>query len=186
MITSINEFKKYLLNINETKKHVDVKSPDSFVLCDRLKGKKGIFDVGCETVTKARVYYNDKVYNEGDILAMVKKENETIEESKKILNRYKLNENCDMSKIDGLSQITSKEDVLKFFQFLHNDCNVSFHPDDLFTDYVDEMMEPFFSEDEATKLQEIMDKCFDYCEQNGCDIYEIGIESAKQSNMYGI
>ena len=66
---------------NEAKKSVEVSTPDAFELEDRLKGRKGIFSVGCVTTKKANVYYNDKIHNANDIKALVAKENETIKEN---------------------------------------------------------------------------------------------------------
>lgn len=64
---------------------------------------------------------------------------------------------------------------VKLFAFqLVNEESLSFHPDDDFYDYINlETREPVYSEEEVQFLNQLMEKCFDICEQFSVDIYEL-------------
>lgn len=69
------------------------------------------------------------------------------------------------------------EEVEDFFRYLVNDRKVNLNPDDNFVDYVNlETKEPTFSEYEVRLFNEMMDEAFDFCEDNGYDIYEIAYD----------
>ena len=72
--------------------------------------------------------------------------------------------------------ITSLEDVRKFFNWLHFDAHVIFHPDNRFEDYIDRQGNPSFTEPECKQLNHLMDQCFDVCMDEGVEIYGIGGE----------
>ncbi len=73
-------------------------------------------------------------------------------------------------------------DVKKFFTSLRDDHRLNFHADDAFADYVFigtgdiEESVPFYTKEEAAKLQKVLDKCFAVCESEGRDIHEISLE----------
>jgi len=73
-----------------------------------------------------------------------------------------------------INKINTIEDVKLFaFQLVNNE-NLSFHPDDDFKDYIDTVTGlPVFSKEEAERLNQLMDCCFDICERNGADIYDL-------------
>ena len=57
----------------------------------------------------------------------------------------------------------------------------AFHPDDPMTDYVRrDTGEPSFTQEEAQRLDHLMDEAFNFCNQQGLDIYELSLEICKQ------
>ena len=57
----------------------------------------------------------------------------------------------------------------------------AFHPDDSMTNYVRrDTGEPSYSQEEAERLDSLMDKAFDSCEQSGIDIFELSMEISKK------
>jgi hypothetical protein len=73
--------------------------------------------------------------------------------------------------------IKTIKDVTAFFQSLYDLYDVAFHPDDCFGDYVDNLGNPTFTDEEAIVLDETMEKCFFLCDKIGVDLYEIGCEA---------
>ena len=68
------------------------------------------------------------------------------------------------------------EDVKQFAKQLTAE-GLSFHPDDDFSDYVNlSTNEPSYSKEDADLRNERMNECFDVCEKEGVDIYEIMME----------
>ena len=73
-----------------------------------------------------------------------------------------------------ITQITNVEDVATFAQHLIHVEKLSVHPDDDFADYTTyETRLPFYTEKEAELRNQLMNQCFDVCEQNNIEIYEI-------------
>jgi hypothetical protein len=72
--------------------------------------------------------------------------------------------------------IDTIEDVRSFFQLLYDKYDLNFHPDDPFADYVNQKGERLFSDEEASQLDQVMEKCFEVCETVNVDIYQIGLE----------
>ena len=73
-----------------------------------------------------------------------------------------------------ITQITNVEDVANFAQHLIHVEKLSVHPDDDFTAYTNfETRLPFYTEKEAEDRNQLMNQCFDVCEQNNIEIYEI-------------
>ena len=65
-------------------------------------------------------------------------------------------------------------DVELFAFHLVNEENLSFHPDDDFADYINVVTkEATYSDEEVKLLNNLMGKCFDICEKNDVDIYEL-------------
>lgn len=57
----------------------------------------------------------------------------------------------------------------------------AFHPDDPMTDYVNrETGELSYTPEEADRLDKLMDKAVDFCNQQGLDIYELSMEICKE------
>jgi len=80
-----------------------------------------------------------------------------------------------------MKQITIKttKDVQHFFQFLYDEYDLDFHPDDSFHQYINRMGARLFTEEEADYLDIVMQSCFDVCELKGTMIYEV-LESVKR------
>lgn len=56
----------------------------------------------------------------------------------------------------------------------------AFHPDDPMTDFVRrDTGEPSYSQEEAERLDNLMNKAFGFCEQRGIDIYELSMKISK-------
>jgi len=75
-----------------------------------------------------------------------------------------------------IQKIDTIEDVKTFFrQLLVEDLN--FHPDTPFEDYINgETRQDTYTKCEATLRNELLDQCFDVCERQGEDIYELCME----------
>lgn len=75
-----------------------------------------------------------------------------------------------------ITEINNIEDVKTFFkQLLDEDLN--FHPDIPFEDYINcETRQDSYTAEEAATRNKLMDTCFEVCENNGVDIYELAIE----------
>ena len=73
-----------------------------------------------------------------------------------------------------LRNITTIEDVKLFAFQLVNEENLNFHPDNDFLDYINtETNLPVYLLEESKKLNALMNKCFEVCEQYNEDIYEL-------------
>lgn len=72
--------------------------------------------------------------------------------------------------------INSVESMQEFFTDVIVLHNCTLHPDDPFTDMVDIEGNAAFSIEDAMYLDIIMNKCFEYCDENSLDIYEIAGE----------
>jgi len=73
-----------------------------------------------------------------------------------------------------IKEINTIEDIKLFAFQLVNEEKLSFHPDDDFADYINlETRESVYSEEEVQFLNQLMEKCFDICEQFGTDIYKL-------------
>lgn len=80
-------------------------------------------------------------------------------------------------KYNNDSIIATVDDVKEFIRHLVNDRMVNFHPDDRFEDYSScgDGSETL-TQKECVVYDHLMEKCFEVCEENGVDIYAIGIE----------
>lgn len=73
-----------------------------------------------------------------------------------------------------LIEINTIEDVRLFAYQLVNVENLSFHPDNDFADYVNTSTGlAVYSNEDVVRLNKLMDSCFNICEQNGTDIYDL-------------
>ncbi len=63
---------------------------------------------------------------------------------------------------------------MDFFTALLQD-GTNFHPDDTFTDFVNDKGEPSFTPERASDLDALMDAAHDVCDKAGEDIYGIAI-----------
>lgn len=74
------------------------------------------------------------------------------------------------------SHIRSVEDVKAFFHHLVCERKVNFHPDDMFENYVScEGGINTFTLEECTIYNRLMNESFMGCENEGVDIYGIGV-----------
>lgn len=75
-----------------------------------------------------------------------------------------------------IAKILTIEDV-KFFAKQLTAEGLSFHPDDDFNNYINfTNNKPSYTKEEADIRNELMNECFDVCEKDGLDIYEIMME----------
>lgn len=79
------------------------------------------------------------------------------------------------------SHIKSVNDVESFIHHIVYERKVNFHPDNMFEDYIScESGIHTFTHEECTLYNRLMDECFNVCESNGIDIYEIGLKELKK------
>lgn len=75
-----------------------------------------------------------------------------------------------------LQRINTPDDVVDFAKQLVEE-GLNFHPDDDFNDYVNvNTNEPSYTPQEAELRNKLMSQCFDVCEKNGMDVYDIMCE----------
>ena len=75
-----------------------------------------------------------------------------------------------------INKIQTLDDVKAFAKQLIAE-GLNFHPDDDFNDYVNlENNLPLYSNEEASIRNELMNKCFEVCELEGIDIYDLMLE----------
>jgi hypothetical protein len=81
-------------------------------------------------------------------------------------------------------EINTPENVKSYFKTLVEELSLSFHPDDNFADYViNGTKKPLFTEEEAKKHNALMSKCFEVCEKNKVDIYQIGLNMLRKKQF---
>jgi hypothetical protein len=74
----------------------------------------------------------------------------------------------------NLQHIATIDDVRQFANYLVNELNVNIHPDDDFSDYCEVgNTSCCFDEAEVADGNRLMDECFDVCEAQGADVYEL-------------
>lgn len=74
------------------------------------------------------------------------------------------------------SHIKSVKDVETFFHHIVFERKVNFHPDNMFEDYVScEVGINTFTFDKCAVYNRLMDECFVVCNNEGVDIYNIGL-----------
>ena len=75
-----------------------------------------------------------------------------------------------------VTQIQTIDDVKSFAKKIIAE-GVSFHPDDDFNFYMNvEENKPCYSKQEADLRNELMSKCFEACNNEGIDIYDVMLE----------
>ena len=75
------------------------------------------------------------------------------------------------------SHLKSVKDVETFFHHIVSERKVNFHPDDMFEDYVScEGGINTFTLGECAIYNRLMDESFAVCNNEGVDIYAIGLE----------
>jgi len=80
--------------------------------------------------------------------------------------------------------IECKEDIKNFFSWLVNN-ELLLHPDDSFTfilDFADDENPDDITMEQAEYLDEVMDKCFEVCDEYGFDIYDMAYNMAKDND----
>ena len=78
------------------------------------------------------------------------------------------------------NQIQTIDDVKAFFYHLTFDMGISFHPDDIFEEMVSPNYLGFFTPENMTLYDTLLEKCWDVCEKNNEDIYSLGIVYIKK------
>lgn len=75
-----------------------------------------------------------------------------------------------------ITKIETADDVKAFAKHLIAE-GVSFHPDDDFNDYVNFKENTLtYTKEEADLRNDLMKKCFEVCEKEGIDIYDVMLE----------
>lgn len=72
-----------------------------------------------------------------------------------------------------ITEIKTISDVKAFATYLVQVENLSFHPDDDFKEYITSDMKPFYSEKEAELRNKLMNDCFNVCNEQNVEIYEL-------------
>lgn len=78
---------------------------------------------------------------------------------------------------NSYSNIKTVKDVEAFFHHIVFERKVNFYPDNMFEDYVScEGGINTFTIDECAIYNRLMDECFRVCDNEGVDIYSIGLK----------
>ena len=77
------------------------------------------------------------------------------------------------------SHINNVDDVRKFFHYIVEVRNVNFNPDDMFEYYMLSDRTTAFTPEECEIYNHLTEECFDICEKEEADIYEIAFELLK-------
>lgn len=80
--------------------------------------------------------------------------------------------------------IRSVLDVQAFFKALFTQYKIDFHPDLPASSYVDRAGDRVFILDDADLIDSCLEKCFQVCDLEVADIYDISLEQMKE--VYGI
>lgn len=84
-----------------------------------------------------------------------------------------------------ITNILTIADVRLFFKQLITE-GVGFHPDDNFKDIINfRTQQPFYNSIEAEKRNILMDKCFQFCNKEGLDVYEVCLEITEKETGLG-
>ena len=73
----------------------------------------------------------------------------------------------------NITNIESIKDVRMFAHALCRDENLCFHPDDSFSEYVDENGNNCYTREECEERDRLMEQCFDVCMENKVSIYRL-------------
>lgn len=80
-----------------------------------------------------------------------------------------------------IKTIKTDRDLREMLTEVISNLGWAFHPDDSMAEYVRrDTGEPFYTPEEAEKLDTFMDEAFAFCEQNGIDIYELSMQISKK------
>ena len=80
-----------------------------------------------------------------------------------------------------IQNINTENDLCEMLTEVINHLGWAFHPDDPMTDYVNrETGELSYTPEETERLDHLMDEAFDFCNQQGLDIYELSREIGKE------
>ena len=76
-----------------------------------------------------------------------------------------------------INTITNLEEVRSFFVSLIEEESLNFHPDEDFMNYINlDSKLPTYTHEQAIHLNCLLDKCFDICDTEGIDIYNLSME----------
>lgn len=88
-----------------------------------------------------------------------------------------------------ITEIKTLNDVKAFAKHLVHVEKLSFHPDEDFNDYIKlNTNEPFYTSEEASKRNRLMNDCFEVCDKHNKEVYEImfPIISKEFKSTYGL
>ena len=71
-----------------------------------------------------------------------------------------------------LDKTLTESDLRQYLAYMIDRLGWGFHPDDFIGDYVKDNDSPIFDEEDVMLLERLMEESFDFCEQNGMDLYE--------------
>ena len=72
-------------------------------------------------------------------------------------------------------RIQTESNLRLYLSYMIDILGWGFHPDDPISDYIKEDGTPIFNEQQVVVLERLMEESFDFCEQNGMDIYEVSM-----------
>jgi len=87
------------------------------------------------------------------------------------------------------SHIQNMAEVTDFFHYLANDCNLFFHPDTKFEEYMkvsDGVKMPAFTPGECEMYNRLMSECFTVSIQAGVDLYHLGLKTLREASGINI
>ena len=76
--------------------------------------------------------------------------------------------------------ILSERDLQQFLSYMVSMVGLSFHPDDPIAGYVKADDTPCFTEEQAGNLEKLMGESFNFCDQNGLDIYATALDIMRE------
>jgi len=74
-------------------------------------------------------------------------------------------------------KIDTKEGIRTFIDWLLADVGICYHPDTNFEEYYDDEGNPFFTESECMKLNELNEQCIKFCQEKHLIIYIIAMNA---------
>lgn len=89
-----------------------------------------------------------------------------------------------INRLKVILAIKTKNDLRAMLTEVISYLGWAFHPDESMTEYVRrDTGEPSYAPEEAKRLDLLMDEAFDFCKENGMDIYELSMEISKKNCM---
>jgi len=80
-----------------------------------------------------------------------------------------------------IQTINTEKDLREMLTEVISYLGWAFHPDDPMTGYVRrDTGEPSYTQEESKRLDGLMDAAFDFCEQQGINIYDLSMEISEE------
>lgn len=77
--------------------------------------------------------------------------------------------------------INTENDLRALLTEVISDLGWAFHPDEPMMEYVQrDTGRSSYTQEQAQRIDSLMDEAFDFCEQHGFDIYELSMEISKK------